>query len=173
MAEEVKPENILEELNKAFFSGTHDSFSKYTSDVQNFGHTPDNQFDHAWGLIKSRKRDFDKEKLALMNDPMIYLGNVENSRMLRFYQNDVFYLINMLSMSLNDEVMRCVFEPLNENFKIEIRMTCNIDNAERHLQAFQMMNQEKKRGFGILSKKKQKKIDYVVPTDDEVNSNMY
>lgn len=168
------PTNILDELNKNFLSGKHDSFSKYTQEIQNLGHTPDNQFDHAWGLIKSRKRDIHKERFNYLNDPMLYLGNIDNEKTLCLYQNDIKFLGNMETMALHDDAMLFVFEPLFEIFKIEIRITGNIGNAERHLQAFHMPVAAEGKGFKILGRKKKKKkpVEYVIP-DEEEQQGMY
>lgn len=173
--EEKAPLNILEELDKLFLSGKHETFSKYTQEVQNFGHVPINQFDHAWGLIKSQKRNIEKERFNYLNDPMIYLGNVDNEKTLALYQNDIRFLGIMESMALDDPAIYHVFEPLFEIFKIEVRLTGNIGNSERHLQAFHIPVAPQKRGFKILGRRKKKKepINYVIPEEEEIQQGMY
>jgi hypothetical protein len=167
--------NILDELNKVFLSGKHDTFGKYTQEIQNMGHTPDNQFDHAWGLIKSRKRDIQKERFNYLNDPMLYLGNIDNEKTLALYQYDIKFLGILESMALNDPTIMHVFEPLFEIFKIELRLTGNIGNVERHLQAFHVPASTGSKGSRILGRKKKKKpVEYVVPSEEEIQqSGMY
>ncbi|MDH7506275.1 MAG: hypothetical protein QHH15_00605 [Candidatus Thermoplasmatota archaeon] len=170
---EIESSNILDELNKSFLSGKHDSFSKYTQEVQNFGHVPENQFDHAWSLIRSKKRDIQKERFNYLNDPMLYLGNIENEKTLALYQNDVKFLGILEAMALEDSSMLYVFEPLFEIFKIEIRLTGNIGNSERYLQAFHTPVASEKKGFKILGRKKKKKVEYVIPSEEEIQETMY
>lgn len=165
--------NLLDELNKTFLSDKHEGFGKYTQDVQSFGHIPDNQFDHSWGLIKSRKRDLEKEEMNFLDDPMLYLGNVENEKTLRLYQNDVVFLGNMCKMAQMDPAMKYVYTVLDKVFKIELRITCNIGNAERHLQAGHVPVVNEAKGSRILGKKRKKKpIEYVVPEEEDIQ-NMY
>jgi len=175
MVEEKPSSNILDDLDKLFLSGKHDAFNKYTQEIQNFGHVPVNQFDHAWGLIKSHKRDINKERFNYLNDPMIYLGNVDNEKTLALYQNDIRFLGVLLSMALSDEALYHVFEPLYEIFKIELRLTGNIGNSERHLQAFHIPVAPEKKGFKILGRRKKQKtpMEYVIPEEDELQQGMY
>jgi hypothetical protein len=175
MSESDGEMNLLDELNKSFLSGKNDGgFGKYTQDVQNFGHIPENPYDHSWGLIKSRKRDLAKEGINYLDDPMIYLGNVENEKSLRFYQLDMTFLAIINKMAQTDPVMEYVYTPLDKIFKMEIRMTCNIGNAERHLQAGHVPVSSESHGSRILGKKRKRKpVEYVVPSDEEINDNMY
>lgn len=171
---EEKPISLLEQLSKSYLENNNQNFSKYTQDVQNFGHVPLNQFDHAWGLIKSQKRDIHKERFNYLNDPMIYLGNIENEKTLSFYQNDIRFLGIMDSMALTDPVIAHIFEPLFEIFKIELRLTGNLGNAERHLQAFQIPVSSDRKGFKIFGRRKKKKpVDYVLPEEEEMQEGMY
>lgn len=175
-ATEEKSSNILEELDKLFLSGKHETFNKYTQEIQNFGHVPVNQYDHAWSLIKSQKRDINKDRFNYLNDPMIYLGNVDNEKTLSLYQNDIRFLGIMESMALTDPAIYHVFEPLFEIFKIEVRLTGNIGNSERHLQAFHIpVAPEKRGGFKILGRRKKKKepVNYVIPEEEDIQQGMY
>ncbi len=167
--------DIFKEINEMFTDVSRSSgFSKYQRQMQSIGHVPNNQFDHQWGLIHAPKRDAEQDEFHLLEDQNKYLGNIKDEKMLRFYQNDNFFLTHMFAMAKNDPAEKKVFEVLWANFKSELRMTCNLDGEERKLQSGLPVGISKgqKKGFGILGRNKKKNVvDYVTPPDEEQSSN--
>lgn len=160
--------SLFDELNELFSKTEHSGFGTYTQYTQNYGHIPDNQYDHAWGLLNPPPKKIEKDGFDLLTDQTILLGNIDNEKSLRMYQIDLFFLSNMLALARNDPMMRYVFEPLWANEKMEIRITGTIGGTERSLQAFHIPVLKQQKGFKILGgRKKKQPIEYVIPQEDE------
>lgn len=172
IVEEIEEDlDIFDELNKSYNSMVDSGFGDYTQDVQRFANVPHDQFSHAHSLINPISKKMAKEGFDVITDPSVLLGNIDNEKSLRMYQIDVFFLTNMLSCALHDEMMQVVFEPLWTVFKSEMRITSTIGGLERAYQAFHLpvYAGSKKKGFKILGKRKKKRepIDYVIPQEED------
>lgn len=159
--------DIFDEVHEAFNKTRGMTvFGKYSKDMKSLGHIPDNQFDHAYGLIRPSPKDIDHDDFNFLEDQNKFLGNVKNARELRFYQNDNFFLTLLYNMGKKDPSERIVFQVLWANFKDEIRMTCNIGGEERARQSFDIPSHGGGKGGMLNRKKKQKTMEYVMPQDD-------
>lgn len=163
--------DILDELHDLFKKGTG-GFGEYVRHMQNLGHIPGNQFDHAWGLIHQQKKDQEKKSFNFLEDQNKYLGNVSDDKVLRFYQLDHFFLTNIFSLGQVDPAEELVFEVLWANFVSELRMTCNVEGVERHLQAF-LHPISGRTGFGFGKKKKRKAVEYITPQEEPQQEGNY
>lgn len=172
MGEDESEVNLLDELNKQFGKHEESGFGEYTQDMQKIGFTPDNPYGHAWTLVNSPARKLETDGFNILNDPQIFLGNIENEKSLRLIQNDLNYLTNICGMALEDPIFKDVFNVLWQIFKTEVRITSAMGGTERQYQAFQP-NQpvsSTSRGFSFFGKKRKKPkdpVEYLLPQDEE------
>ena len=164
-------ENLLDELHNLFTKRGGSGFGSYTQDMAKRGFSPDNAYSHAWNLISSSKKDIEIDKMNVLNDPQIILGNIENEKSLRYYQNDLYFLTNLCNMAINDPMFKGVFEVLWQNFKNEVRITSCMGGTERQYQAFHIPQASTKRGFSLFGRRKKQQpknvMDYVIPQESE------
>lgn len=171
--EEEQVSNLLDELNERFTqkTGKKSGFESYAEETQRFGYIPDNQFAHAYMLLTTQQKEFEKHKWEVIDDPQIMLGNIENEKTMRYYQRDLFYLIQMCGIAMYDPIFKEIFIPLWKVFKSEVRITSAMGGTERQYQAFHIPQASGKRGFSLFGKKKKKKkketMEYLIPEEDE------
>lgn len=164
--------NLLDDLNSQFGKGGGQSgFDTYSQETQKFGYIPENQFAHAYMLLTSQSKSFEKDGMDIVDDPQIMLGNIENEKTMRYYQRDLFYLIQMCGIAIYDETFQEIFKPLWKVFKSEVRITSAMGGTERQYQAFHIPQASHKKGFSLFGKTKKKKKkeprDYIFPEEDE------
>lgn len=168
--EEEEVSTLLDQLNEQIGGGKNSGFDTYSQETQKIGYIPDNQFSHAYMLLTAQGKTFEKDGMDIVDDPQILLGNVENEKTMRFYQRDLFFLVQMAGIAQYDDIFKEIFLPLWKIFKSEVRITTAMGGTERQYQAFHIPMMNTKRGFSLFGKKKKQKkkdaMEYLIPQDE-------
>lgn len=95
---------------------------------------PKDPYSHSFMLIESGE-DEDIRTFARIVDRQILLANISDDRMLKLYQNDVNFLVELFDIARRDAAIASVFLMLYYQWKGELALTRVKDGTERKLQA--------------------------------------
>lgn len=110
-------------------------WGQYFTSSQSFVRVPENQFAHAVYLLSSRGRNITQmSDYTEILDPNSILGFIDNDNLLRFYQNDLYYIHNFFAMGKKSDALFEIFQIIHNVWKAEIRITANKGGIERRLQ---------------------------------------
>lgn len=106
---------------------------------------PKDQYSHAYILLESEPKDI--QTFSELIHKHVLLGNIDNDRIMRFYQTDVHFLVNLFEMKNRDKGLNNLFNVIYTAWVFEVSLTRTKKGMERQLQAFvnQLQNVQ---GFG-------------------------
>ncbi len=94
---------------------------------------PDDPYKHQYALLDSDEEDITEfNKIA---EKRILLANISDDKMMRFYQNDLILLCQMLDMAKREPQLRNFFLKTYYGWVGELSLTRAKDGLERRLQA--------------------------------------
>lgn len=106
---------------------------------------PKDQFSHAYYLISND--DISIDEFTNLINKHVLLSNIDNDRIMRLYQNDVHFLVNLFELQKRDNSLTNLFNVLYTSWVFEVSLTRTKKGMERQLQAF--VNQvQNLQGFG-------------------------
>ena len=114
---------------------------------QIYKHMPKDAYSHATFLLTADPKDV-TEFQELLNRHVL-LGNISNDRIMRFYQNDIYFLTSFFEMAQRDPGFKKFFKVIFYSWVFEIALTRTKGGLERRLQNFTGMGAEtRESGFG-------------------------
>jgi len=133
---------------------------------------PKDPYSHQASLLSPH--NLNVEEFGDLLNQHLLLGFEEDSTMLQYYQEEVYFITSIFAMKQQEpELLEDLFNLMYYPFVIGIRMTTIMDGAERQMQGFTYQRLAKRRGrmdkfFG--KKQKRKEImpyqEYVMPEEE-------
>lgn len=126
-----------EEAQAAAQTQNGDELEQFLDDVQKAKNVPENEFEHAEGLVRS---EYDDDNAALKNFSMIVdkhlqLTNIGNDEIMRFYQTDAVLLTQAFSIAHRSEAFKSVVKMIFYGWRNELLLTKAKNGEERKHQA--------------------------------------
>lgn len=113
--------------------------------IQKIKSVPKDQYSHAYFLISND--DISIDEFTNLINKHVLLSNIDNDRIMRLYQNDVHFLVNLFELQKRDNSLTNLFNVLYTAWVFEVSLTRTKKGMERQLQAF--VNQvQNLQGFG-------------------------
>lgn len=113
--------------------------------IQKIKSVPKDQFSHAYYLISND--DITTDEFTNLINKHVLLSNIDNDRIMRLYQNDVHFLVNLFELQKRDNSLTNLFNVIYTAWVFEVSLTRTKKGMERQLQAF--VNQvQNVSGFG-------------------------
>jgi len=129
--------------------------------IQKIKSVPKDQFSHAYYLISND--DITTDEFVNLINKHVLLSNIDNDRIMRLYQNDVHFLVNLFELQKRDNSLTNLFNVIYTAWVFEVSLTRTKKGMERQLQAF--VNQvQNVSGFGqqIYQEKEQEKKQNII-----------
>jgi len=137
------------------------TFEDYVKNAFQFKFVPKDQFSHAYFLLTTEPKDVE-EFFELINKHAL-LGNIDSDRLMRFYQNDIYFLTNLFELQRREPALRNLFKVLYTSWIFEIALTRTKKGLERQLQAFGQQIVKPVEGYGGLLEKLRRKKEEEQP----------
>ena len=157
--------NVFQKTSAPSQIAGSNAFKDYVNKIIFFSHIPKDRFSHAFRLLQTEQNNIENYA-DVLNQRHIFLGNIDNARVLRCNQNDAMFFYALLSLARRDVAMKEVFDVIFWSWVLELRLTSTKKGKERDLQAFLIPRTTE--GFRFpLRKKKQEPMDYIIPDEEE------
>lgn len=114
-----------------------EELEQFLDDVQKARNVPENEFEHAEGLIRS---EYDNDNEVLDNfskivDKHLQLTNIGNDEIMRFYQTDAVLLTQAFSIAARSNAFKQVVKMMFFGWRNELLLTKAKNGEERKHQA--------------------------------------
>jgi len=110
------------------------AWKEYVKGVKKLKSVPDDPYKLSYALLESDEINIDEATFTSLINKHILLANLDNDRLMRFYQNDAYFITNLFRIAKKDKSLKPVFNTIYTSWLMELAITRAKKGLERQYQ---------------------------------------